>query len=119
MRVALQHLFQLSWVPIIVPKSSLGQATAHVALLVSAMCTETERCSVKSLWLSVIRSWGCRQREAWVNQELLMIHAQQCSHFFALVGAGKGEGQDLEMGEGDDDGVLELAPHYQYISGLR
>ncbi|KAL3141680.1 hypothetical protein ABBQ32_004368 [Trebouxia sp. C0010 RCD-2024] len=31
----------------------------------------------------------------------------------------KGEGQDLEMGEGDDDGVLELAPHYQYISGLR
>ena len=33
--------------------------------------------------------------------------------------AGKGDGQDLEMGEGDDDGVLELAPHYQYISGLR
>lgn len=31
----------------------------------------------------------------------------------------KGEGQDLEMREGDDDGVLELAPHYQYISGLR
>ena len=34
-------------------------------------------------------------------------------------GAGKGEGQDLEIGEGDEDGVLELAPHYQYISGLR
>ena len=33
--------------------------------------------------------------------------------------ADKGEGQDLEMREGDDDGVLELAPHYQYISGLR
>ena len=31
----------------------------------------------------------------------------------------KGEGQDLGMNEGDDDGVLELAPHYQYISGLR
>ncbi|DBB11441.1 hypothetical protein WJX82_009846 [Trebouxia sp. C0006] len=31
----------------------------------------------------------------------------------------KGEGEDLEMREGDDDGVLELAPHYQYISGLR
>ena len=32
---------------------------------------------------------------------------------------GEGEGEDLEMREGDDDGVLELAPHYQYISGLR
>lgn len=37
----------------------------------------------------------------------------------ACAHAGKGEGQDLAMAEGDDDGVLELAPHYQYISGLR
>ena len=33
--------------------------------------------------------------------------------------AEKVEGQELEVQEGDDDGVLELAPHYQYISGLR
>ena len=36
-----------------------------------------------------------------------------------MLCTGKGEGEDLEMREGDDDGVLELAPHYQYISGLR
>ena len=45
------------------------------------------------------------------------------SHHLLLLTGGaptdKGEGQDLEMREGDDDGVLELAPHYQYISGLR
>lgn len=33
--------------------------------------------------------------------------------------AGKEGGDADEATEGGDDGVLELAPHYQYISGLR
>ena len=36
-----------------------------------------------------------------------------------LLTAGK-EGSNVEEAtDGGDDGVLELAPHYQYISGLR
>ena len=46
-------------------------------------------------------------------------NCKQCSRGLLIVCAGKEGGGAEEATEGGDDGVLELAPHYQYISGLR
>ena len=39
--------------------------------------------------------------------------------FAAGVKKGAGGQTELEEEDGDDDGVLELQPHLQYVSGLR